>query len=62
MKNVLEQCDNLEVFQSLVTGLIVNNGKCIGIKTSLGLDIYGKAVIVTTGTFACTYACWRKQI
>ena len=43
MKHVLEQCDNLEIFQSLVTGLIVNNGKCIGIKTSLDLDIYGKA-------------------
>ena len=51
MKHVLEQYDNLEIFQSLVTGLLVNNDKCIGVKTSLDLDIYGKTVIVTTGTF-----------
>jgi len=51
MKHVLEQYDNLEIFQSLVTGLLVNNDKCIGVKTYLDLDIYGKTVIVTTGTF-----------
>jgi tRNA uridine 5-carboxymethylaminomethyl modification enzyme len=51
MKHVLEQYDNLEIFQSLVTGLIVNNDQCTGVKTSLDLDIYGKTVIVTTGTF-----------
>jgi tRNA uridine 5-carboxymethylaminomethyl modification enzyme len=51
MKHVLEQDDNLEIFQSLVTGLLVKNDKCIGVKTSLDLDIYGKTVIVTTGTF-----------
>ena len=51
MKHVLEQYDNLEIFQSLVTGLLVNNDKCIGVKTSLDLNIYGKTVIVTTGTF-----------
>ena len=51
MKHVLEQYDNLEIFQSLVTGLLVNNDKCIGVNTSLDLDIYGKTVIVTTGTF-----------
>ena len=51
MKHVLEQYDNLEIFQSLVTGLLVNNDKCTGVQTSLDLDIYGKTVIVTTGTF-----------
>ncbi len=51
MKHVLEQYNNLEIFQSLVTGLIVNNDQCTGVKTSLDLDIYGKTVIVTTGTF-----------
>ena len=51
MKHVLEQYDNLEIFQTLVTGLIVNNDKCVGVKTSLDLNIYGKTVIVTTGTF-----------
>lgn len=51
MKHVLEQYENLEIFQSLVIGLIVRNDQCVGVKTSLDLDIYGKTVIVTTGTF-----------
>ena len=58
MKHVLEQYDNLEIFQTLVTGLIVNNDKCVGIKTSLDLRRLRKTVIVTTGTFLRAYACW----
>ena len=51
MKHVLEQAENLDVFQALVSGLIVKNGKCIGVKTSLDLEFFGKSVVVTTGTF-----------
>lgn len=51
MKHVLEQADNLEIFQGIVDGLIVKNDICIGVKTSLDINFYGKTVIVTTGTF-----------
>ncbi len=51
MKHVLEQNANLEIFQVLVTGLIVKNGICLGVKTSLDINIYAKTVVVTTGTF-----------
>ncbi len=51
MKHVLEQNANLEIFQVLVTGLIVKNGVCLGVKTSLDISIYAKTVVVTTGTF-----------
>lgn len=51
MKHVLEQADNLEIFQGIVDGLIVKNDICIGVKTSLDVNFYGKTVIVTTGTF-----------
>ena len=51
MKHVLEQTDNLEIFQGIVDGLIVENDICIGVKTSLDINFYGKTVIVTTGTF-----------
>jgi len=51
MKHVLEQNANLEIFQVLVTGLIVKNGVCLGVKTSLDIEIYAKTVVVTTGTF-----------
>ena len=51
MKHVLELNKNISLFQGVVTGLIIVNGRCIGIKTSLGLQFYGKSVVVTTGTF-----------
>lgn len=51
MKHVLEQNQNLCIFQALVEGLLVDQGKCRGVKTSLGFSFFGKTVIVTTGTF-----------
>ena len=51
MKHVLEQTDNLCLFQCLVDGLILDKGKCVGVKTSLGIDFFGKSIVVTTGTF-----------
>ncbi len=51
MKEVIENTPNLDVKQSMVTGLIVENNKVIGVKTILNQTIYGKTVILTTGTF-----------
>jgi tRNA uridine 5-carboxymethylaminomethyl modification enzyme len=51
MKHVLEQNNNICIFQALVDGLIIKNGRCEGIRTTLDLTFYGKTVIVTTGTF-----------
>ena len=51
MKHVLEQSQNLDIFQSLVSGLIIKNGKCIGVKTSLDIEFFATSVVVTTGTF-----------
>ena len=58
MKHVLEQAENLDVFQALVSGLIVKNGKCHGVKTSLDLEIFGKSVSCNNRNLSsCTYAC-----
>ena len=35
----------------MVNDLIIENQKVIGVKTSLGISIYGKSVILTNGTF-----------
>ena len=51
MKHSLELQDNLTLFQALVTGLIFKNGKVQGVRTNLGVEFYGKSVVVTTGTF-----------
>ena len=51
MKHVLELNPMITLFQSMVEGLIVKKGKCVGVRTSLDLEFYGKSVVVTTGTF-----------
>lgn len=48
---MLEQTPNLDFYQEMVSGLIIENGKIKGIKTSLGLEIHGKSVVLTNGTF-----------
>lgn len=51
MKRIIESTPNLEVFQAVVTGIIVDNGSIKGVNTNLGADFYAQCVILTTGTF-----------
>ena len=48
---VLENTPNLDFFQDMVKSLIINNGKAEGVITSLGIEIKGKSVVLTNGTF-----------
>ena len=48
---LLEKTENLDFYQEMVSGLLVENHKIIGVKTSLGLEIKGKTVVLTNGTF-----------
>ncbi len=48
---VLEQTPNVDFYQEMVKGLLERNGKIVGVRTSLGLDIQAKAVVLTNGTF-----------
>ncbi len=50
-RGMLEQTPNVDFFQDMVNGLIIENGKVIGVKTGLGITIKAKSVILTTGTF-----------
>jgi tRNA uridine 5-carboxymethylaminomethyl modification enzyme len=47
----LEQTENLDFYQEMVAGIIVEGGKIVGVRTSLGLEIKGKTVVLTNGTF-----------
>lgn len=47
----LEKIPNLDFWQEMVNGLIVKEGKVIGIRTGMDLDIHAKAVVLTNGTF-----------
>lgn len=48
---MLERTPNLDFYQEMVSGLIINNGKVEGIRTSLGIEIKAKSVVLTNGTF-----------
>lgn len=48
---MLEQTPNLDFYQEMISGIIVAQGKIIGVRTSLGLEIKGKTVVLTNGTF-----------
>tara|TARA_B110000459_G_scaffold149513_1_gene162901 strand:- start:233 stop:2026 length:1794 start_codon:yes stop_codon:yes gene_type:complete len=48
---LLEQTKNLDFYQEMVTGLIVKAGRVTGVRTSLGVEIRAKSVVLTNGTF-----------
>jgi tRNA uridine 5-carboxymethylaminomethyl modification enzyme len=47
----LEAIPLLDFYQEMCSGLIIDDNKLIGIRTSLGLEIKAKAVVLTNGTF-----------
>ena len=50
-REMLEQTDNLDFWQEMVSGLLVKDGRIAGIRTALGLEIKAKTVVLTNGTF-----------
>jgi len=51
MKAVIEKQSGLQLRQTLVDRLIVENGRIVGVADQTGVFYGGKAVIITTGTF-----------
>ena len=47
----LENAPNLDFFQDMVKNIIIENGKVAGVITNIGVEIRGKAVVLTNGTF-----------
>jgi len=48
---LLEQTKNLDFYQEMVSGLLLKNNQVAGVKTSLGISIMAKTVVLTNGTF-----------
>ncbi|NOQ72298.1 MAG: tRNA uridine-5-carboxymethylaminomethyl(34) synthesis enzyme MnmG [Crocinitomix sp.] len=48
---LLERTKNVDFWQDMVNGLIVEDGKLKGVTTAMGQKIYSKAVVLTNGTF-----------
>ncbi|WP_316754814.1 tRNA uridine-5-carboxymethylaminomethyl(34) synthesis enzyme MnmG [Pedobacter aquatilis] len=47
----LEKTPNVDMWQDSVVGLLVKDNTVYGVKTSLGIEIESKAVVLTNGTF-----------
>jgi tRNA uridine 5-carboxymethylaminomethyl modification enzyme len=50
-RTMLENTPNLDFYQEMVAGLLSENGKIVGVTTSLGVEIKAKSVVLTNGTF-----------
>ncbi len=50
-RRLLEQTKNVDFWQEMATEVITEGNRVIGIRTSLGLEIFAKTVVLTSGTF-----------
>ena len=50
-RNVLEETENLDLWQDSVISLHIKDNVVQGVRTKIGVDFYSKSVILTNGTF-----------
>lgn len=50
-REMLENTPNIDFYQDMVHGLLIQDGRVTGVKTGLGHSIKAKAVVLTNGTF-----------
>ena len=48
---LLEKTENIDFWQDMCSGIIVEDKQVIGVTTALGIEIFSKTVILTNGTF-----------
>ncbi len=48
---VLDELEGLDLFQEMVSDLVLEGGRVTGVRTRGGITFYGTAVVVTAGTF-----------
>lgn len=62
-RDILENTENLSMWQDTVIGLELENGKVAGVKTAMGATFKAAAVVITAGTFlGGLIHCGRTQI
>ncbi|NJN28209.1 MAG: tRNA uridine-5-carboxymethylaminomethyl(34) synthesis enzyme MnmG [Cyclobacteriaceae bacterium] len=50
-REALEANPNVDIWQDMVNALLLDGNKVKGVKTNLGIEIIGKSVVLTNGTF-----------
>jgi len=48
---MLERTPNVDFYQEMVSALLIERDTIVGVRTSLGIDIKSKSVVLTNGTF-----------
>ena len=51
VRRALDELPFLDLFQEMVSDLLVDDGRAVGVRTRGGIEFHGKAVVVTAGTF-----------
>jgi tRNA uridine 5-carboxymethylaminomethyl modification enzyme len=47
----LEQTPNVDFWQEMITGILTKDGRVVGVRTGIGIEIRSKSVVLTNGTF-----------
>ena len=50
-RQMLEEHENIDFWQDMVVGLKIRDRRTVGVYTGMGLEIEGKTVVLTNGTF-----------
>ncbi len=50
-RDTMERIPNLDFWQEMIVGLVIKNNRIIGVRTAMGIEIKGKTVVLTNGTF-----------
>jgi tRNA uridine 5-carboxymethylaminomethyl modification enzyme len=50
-RSMLEAHPNIDFWQEMVSGLVVKSGRVTGVRTGIGLEIPGRSIVLTNGTF-----------
>lgn len=62
-RNILENCENLHIWQDSAIQFIIENNEIQGVVTSMGATFRAKSVVLTAGTFLTGLIhCGRTQI
>jgi tRNA uridine 5-carboxymethylaminomethyl modification enzyme len=50
-RQTLESISNLDFWQDMVSSLLIKHNRVVGVRTSMGIEISSKTVVLTNGTF-----------
>lgn len=50
-RDTMEKTSNLDFWQEMIEGLVIKNNRVVGVRTGMGIEIKGKTVVLTNGTF-----------